>query len=217
MAVELRSGAGRGMPAMVLDGVEKLETVIECATPIDLNFVDRYEAIRPVRPRLREEFEDKRSELILQERSVLPGPQAAALAAAAHLWVDVEYVVPNRGEQEEGNQIDMQKGTRVFFGFGDKALPRNSPIGSVRILYDTHAASRNLRFGNNSMDKLDLPIPGMEGPPTYSHQTLLFTRESRHTFRLTVGTAADVATWRAKSEAAGTLFEMRSGRKYGVF
>jgi hypothetical protein len=27
--------------------------------------------------------------MILQERSVLPGIEAAALAAAAHLWVDV--------------------------------------------------------------------------------------------------------------------------------
>ena len=107
---------------MVLDGVGELEKVIDCATRIDLDFVDRYEAIRPTRPRLSEEFEDNRSELILQERSVLPGPQAAALAAAAHLWVEVEYVVPNRGKHEEGNQIDMQRGTRVFFGFGDGAV-----------------------------------------------------------------------------------------------
>ena len=217
MAVQLRSVAGRGIPAMVLDGVGELEKVIDCATRIDLDFVDRYEAIRPTRPRLSEEFEDNRSELILQERSVLPGPQAAALAAAAHLWVEVEYVVPNRGKHEEGNQIDMQRGTRVFFGFGDGALPRNSPIGSVRILYETHAASRNLRFGNNSMDKLDLPIPTVEGPTTYSNQTLLFTRESSNSFRLTVGTSGDVATWKAKSKAAGTLFAMRSGREFGVF
>jgi HKD family nuclease len=217
IAVQLRSAAGRGVPATVLDGVDELETVIKCATPIDLDFVDRYEAIRPVKPRLPEKFEDKRSEMILQERSVLPGPQAAALAAAAHLWVEVEYVVPNRGKEEEGNQIDMQRGTRGFFGFGDKALPRNSPIGSVRILYDTHAASRNLRFGNNSMDKLDLPIPKVEGPSSYSNQTLLFTRESSNSFRLTVGTAGDVAKWKAKSKAAGTLFKMRSGREFGVF
>src|SRR5205807_1645751 len=116
-----------------------------------------------------------------------------------------------------GNQIDMQRGSRVFFGFGDKTLPKNTAIGTVQIVYDKHSAFRNLRFGNNSMDKLDLPIPGVEGPPSYREQTLLFTRESPGTFRLTVGTPIDIAKWKVKSNAAGTLFTMRSGRKFGVF
>lgn len=216
MAVQLRSAAGSGVPAMVLDGVDALDKVIECATPIDLSFVDRYEAMRPGRPTLPEEFEDKRSEMILQDNAVLPGPKAAALSATAHLWIETTKGWRNRGD-DEGNQIDMQKGTRVFFGFGDVALPKNSPIGSVRILYETHSASRNLRFGDNSMDKLDLPIPCEEGPPTYKNQTLLFTRETGTSFRLTVGTSDDIASWKGKSKAAGALFSMRGGREYGVF
>ena len=191
--------------------------MIETATVVDDDFVDRYSKVRPPSPDLREEFEDVRTDLILQEDAEIPGEQAAALAAASHFWVEIRYVVPNRGRHEEGNQIDLQKGSRVFFGFGDMRLSRNSPIGSIHILYSAHSGIRNLRFGNNSMDKLDLPIPGLEGPPSYRDQTLLFTRKSARSYRLTVGTRTEVAGWRSRSRAAGTLYQMRGGRAFGVF
>lgn len=205
------------IPPSMNDGLAELELSVAAATVIDDAFVDRYEAIRPPRPTLPAEPEDTRADLILQDRAVIPPTQSAALAAADHLWIDIEYVVANRGRNQEGNQIDMQRGTRVFFGFGDAALARNSPIGSVRVLYQTHSGMRNLRFGNNSMDKLDLPIPALEGPPTYQNQTLLFARETPTSFRLSVGDAPEIATWKARSRAAGTLFRMQSGREFGVF
>ncbi|MEK6299559.1 MAG: hypothetical protein AABO41_02460 [Acidobacteriota bacterium] len=205
------------LPPAISNGLVELEKVIAWATVVDAAFIDRYAAIRPAVPSLSEEFEDKRADLILQEKAVIPPAQAAALIAAAHFWIDIDYVVPNRGKDQEGNQIDMQRGSRLFFGFGDGALAKNSHIGSVSIRYGTHAAARNLRFGNNSMDKLDLPIPDVEGPPSYGNQTLLFTRESPTTFRLRLGTPADIAAWKTESEAAGTLFKMQSGREFGVF
>lgn len=208
---------GASLPASLSTGLVGLEEVVTQATVIDESFIDRYAAIRPAKPSLPEEFEDERTDQILQEQPVIPATASASLAAADHFWIDIEYVVENRGKYEEGNQIDMQRGSRVFFGFGDKTLPRNSPIGTVRILYDAHSASRNLRFGNNSMDKLDLPIPGVEGPATYSGQTLLFTREGPRSFRLSVGSAAEIKKWKDASRAAGTLFAMRSGREFGVF
>lgn len=217
-AISARWHSGtRMLPAAVLKGLDELEEVVSWATVIDDDFIDRYSAIRPPAPVLPEEFEDRRVDLILQERSVIPAAMAVALAAAEHFWIEIEYVVPNRGRREEGNQIDMPRGSRVFFGFGDKALPKNSPIGSIRILYGEHSAYRNLRFGNNSMDKLDLPIPGVEGPPSYRDQTLLFTRETPSTFRLTIGTLAEQETWKARSRAIGSLYAMRSGREFGVF
>lgn len=216
MSVFAQTSAGR-LPASIAAGLDDLEAVVSFATAIDANFIDRYEAIRPSAPSLPEDFEDQRADAILQERPVIAPTMSAALAAASNFWIDIEYVVANRGTYEEGNQIDMQRGSRVFFGFGDQALPRNSPIGSVRILYGTHSASRNMRFGNNSMDKLDLPIPGSEGPPSYSGQTLLFTRESPTSYRLSVGTPAEIVTWKAKSQAARTSYAMRSGREFGVF
>jgi len=175
------------------------------------------EAIRPAAPRLHEDFEDKRSEKILQEQAVIPSDEAAALASANNLWLEIDYVVENRGRGEEGNQIDLKRGTRVFFGFGDGPLPKNSPIGTVRIRYGSYSTSRNLRFGNNQMDKLDLPIPGQEGPSTYRDQTLLFTREPDGSFRMTVGTPEEITNWKTRSRTMGTSFQMRSGRAYGVF
>jgi len=198
-------------------GIDEISIVVASAPRIDEDFVDRYEAIRPPSPRLREDFEDKRAERILQEQAVIPSDEAAALASADNLWVEIDYVVENRGRHEEGNQIDLKRGTRVFFGFGDGPLPRNSPIGTVRIRYGSYSASRNLRFGNNQMDKLDLPIPGQEGPPSYRNQTLLFSREPDGSYRMTVGKPEEITNWRNRSLTRGTSFQMRSGRAYGVF
>ena len=113
-----------GVPAGIAAGLESLHTMLESTPTIDEDFVDRYAAIRPARPSLPEE--DRRSEHILQDRSAIAAVEAAALARASGLWVQVDYVVPNRGPNEEGNQIDLKRGTRVFFGFGDGAL-RGTP------------------------------------------------------------------------------------------
>ena len=209
---------GATVPPSLRLGLQSLESSVANATVVDEAFIDRYAAARPARPVIPEEFiEDERTKQILHDNPVLPPDMSASLAAASHFWIDIEYVVPNRGRHEEGNQIDMQRGSRVFFGFDDSTLPRNSPIGSVRISFGTHSASRNLRFGNNMMDKLDLPIPDVEGPPSYGEKTLLFTRENAGTFRITVGTTADISNWKSLSRSAGTLYSMRSGREFGVF
>lgn len=209
--------ASDNLASSLSTGLNELATVVDEATAVDASFVNRYAAIRPARPTLLEEFEDVRADQILQENPVIPATRSASLAAASNFWIDIEYVVPNRGKNEEGNQIDMQRGSRVFFGFGDHRLPRNSPIGSVQIMYEGHSAPRNLRFGNNQMDKLDLPIPGSEGPPSYSHQTLLFTLEAPGRYRLSVGSPATIADWKRRSELAGTRFSMQGGREFGVF
>lgn len=198
-------------------GIDQLAEVYGGATPVDEEFVGRYEVIRPARPVLPEVFEDVRTDTILQPNAVIPAVESAALAAAGNLWIDVVYVVANRGPHQEGNQIDLKRGTRVFFGFGDSSLPRNSPIGTVLIRYGGHAAERNLRFGNNHMDKLDLPIPVQEGPPTYQTTTLLFTRAADGSFTLEVGTSPEIRKWKATSRNQATHFQMRSGREYGVF
>src|SRR5207249_2488847 len=110
------------------------------ATRIDKDFVDRYAAARPATPPPAEDPENAdQVNQISQPQPEIPITKAAALAAAPHLWVDIEYVVSNRGPREEGNQIDLQRGTRVFFGFGDGKLPKNRPIGSVTIQYGSHS------------------------------------------------------------------------------
>lgn len=219
VSVELTpSSATEHLPPDILQGVLALEQTISEAARIDQSFIDRYDLIRQRLPRIENEFfEDPRANLILQDRPTIDLSEAISLASAQNLWVDIEYVVQNRGANEEGNQIDLKRGTRVFFGFGDASLSKNSPIGTVQIRFGSHAAARNLRFGNNSMDKLDLPIPVMEGPPSYKNQTLLFTKASDGTFTLTLGTQTDIGKWKQKSREANSLFTMRSGREYGVF
>jgi HKD family nuclease len=199
-------------------GLDDLASLIDAATPIDLNFVARYEAIRPRSPSLPEEFEWPQTKLILQTNAVIPADQSAALAGADHLWVVVEKESKNRGRTREGNQIDMKKGTRVFFGIGDADVPKNSPLGTVLIRYGQHSASRNLRYGNNSMDKIDLPIPDQEGPPSYRNQTLLFSRQPDGSFRLDLGSSDQIRQWKETSDRRGTRFHMERGtREFGVF
>jgi HKD family nuclease len=207
-----------GTTASLNQGALDCSAVFDAATRIDAPFIARYAAIRPASVSPAEDPENlDQVQLISQDRAEIPITMAAALAAVPHLWVDVEYVVANRGRRVEGNQIDLQRGTRVFFGFGDARLSPNSPIGSVRIEYKGHTAVRNLRFGHNKMDKLDLPIPVQEGPATYKRQTLLFTRKSDGVFQLQVGSPSDIANWKAKSSAQDTLFKMKGGREFGVF
>jgi hypothetical protein len=73
-----------------------------------------------------------------------------------------------------------------------------------------------MRFGNNYMDKLDLPIPGIDGPPSYEDSVLRFEREPDGAFRLSLGTPSEVRRWKRSSERAGTLLTMRGGRQWGV-
>jgi HKD family nuclease len=144
-------------------------------------------------------------------------PSSLVLASAAFLWVEVRYVVENLGPGRPGNQIDLQRGTRVFFGLGVGTVPTNTPLGTVRISAGGELVDCNMRFGNNQMDKLNLPIPGVETPATYGNQTLLFRRRPDGTYDLSVGTQEDVAEWKARSTAQASIYEMRGGREYGVF
>ena len=52
-------------------------------------------------------------------------------------------------------------------------------VPAVTIKYDSHPARRNVRFGNNQMDKLDLPIPGSEVLARISHVSLVSRKLDR--------------------------------------
>lgn len=138
--------------------------------------VDEYRTtrrrVRP--PRRRVSFENRSEDASsrvqeLESRLHFDYPRVAELMAAGRLWVEIAYVVANRGVGVAGNQVDLAAGTRAFFWLNPARRPRNTPLGSVRIRYGTHDAIRNVRFGNNQMDKLDLPIPGTDGPASYEN------------------------------------------------
>jgi hypothetical protein len=193
-----------------------LDQIWEGATEPDAELLRRYAVCRRRRP---PQAEDDGSAARKFERSYVEQTfeQTAAFATASHLWVDAGYVVQNRGGGRPGNQIDLPRGTRAFFGFSGKKISRNTILGEVRIQYETHVSTTHMRFANNSMDRLNLPIPGEAGPPRYDDAWLLFERLGYSTFRLAVLDARQLRAAKRRSSEQGSLLEMRSGRQYGVY
>lgn len=156
----------------------------------------------------------------LERRRGLTAEMLVQLRMAPSLWIEAGNLHENRGTGLPGNQLMMSPMTRVFFGFPASDLPRDTLVGHVFIQFEKDRVERSLRFSNNSMDVLSLPIPGQEGPDAYDREVLLFTKSTDRTgthFVLRLGGASDRTSWRKRSERLGTSFEMTSGRKWGVF
>lgn len=199
-----------------IEEIKHMEALIDMATPINETMIRKYAKKRP-KKQLRSEDDSPPVKRLVEQAPEVPLTKAVALASGQSLWVEVDYVVENRGKGLPGNQIDLQRGSRVFFGFGVGQVPANTLLGSVRIIYGSNAIDCHMRFGNNLMDKLNLPVPGVEGPPDYKNKTLLFKRQADGAFLLRVGSSTDAKEWEKISRTQGTLYEMQSGRKYGVF
>ena len=199
----------------------RFDEVWDAATEVDDDLLERYEkAWRSARRRkLPPEQEQPGSvKQISQTRAAKP-EFAAALRAAPNLWIETGNMYTNLATV--GNQLDMKRGTRTFFGFANRP-PEGSEtaIGTIQLGYRGNSAvERNLRFGQNSMDKLDLPVPGTGGAPdSYANETLLFERCADGTFRFRIGKATEIAHWRKLSQAQGSDFKMQgSPRRFGVF
>ncbi len=190
-------------------------TFTDAFTPTE-SFIRRYAEVRPMRIRRTEDDSDQ-VQKVVTPRSDLALYENAVLATAKNLWADVDYVVPNRGRGRPGNQIDLPRGSRVFFGFDAKRVPKNTVLGAVALRHSGGQSTCHMRFGDNSMDKLNLPVPEDLGLPAYEHNSLLFTREANGTYSMVVQRSSRRAGWRAKSIEQGTLLQMRGGRQYGVF
>lgn len=149
------------------------------------------------------------------------GDLAVQLANAKALWVEVDTLYKNLGPTKPGNQLDLPRGTRVFFGFPSPTVSVNTVLGYIELQAEGHSAFRkSVRFGNNSMDKVNLPVPDSEGPATYDHKILMFERQppsatgvSRFTVRL--GNKNDLKKWKAAATTPVDL-TMSSGRNYGL-
>ena len=140
------------------------------------------------------------------------------LRVCRHLWIEAGNVTRNLGLDRPGNQLMMQRNTRVFFGFAAADLKRDSLIGNVSIWFDAYRRpDRTLRFSNNLMDVLTLPVPGQEGPEEYDRKTLHFERIGVREFRLTIGRPADVRRWKKRSASIAGGFSMKSSRRWGVY
>ena len=154
-------------------------------------------------------------------RRGLSEKQLRQLRACRHLWIEAGKLHANRGPGMAGNQLMLSAFTRVFFGFPATEVPRDTLMGHVRIEFQGHErADCSLRFSNNSMDVLTLPIPGTEGPLRYDGETLVFEEVADSAgvkYILRIASAPDRRAWRHQSRRVSGDFKMRSGREWGVF
>lgn len=138
------------------------------------------------------------------------------LRVCRHLWIEAGNVTRNRGPNVPGNQLMMKRNARVFFGFAARDLPTDTSIGTVAIELDGEWwHDRPLRFSNNSMDVLTLPVP--EQGESYDQQTLHFEQVGVRAFKLTIGNKADSRRWRRRSQSVEGNLRMKSGRLWGVY
>ena len=152
------------------------------------------------------------------KRGQLRPEELRKLRVCRNLWISAGNLHRNLGPGRAGNQLMLKRNSRVFFGFPARDLPKDSAVGSVAIRFG--GASRrgcSLRFSNNSMDVLTLPVPGTEGPQAYDQRVLHFEEIGVREFLLTIGAADDVRNWKRRSESIGGEFQMQSGRQWGVY
>lgn len=140
------------------------------------------------------------------------------LKVCSHLWIEAGQLTRNRGPKRPGNQLMMKRNSRIFFGFSPADVPQNSPLGSITVRYGNDIRPDcPMRFSDNSMDVLTLPVPGDGGPDAYDGKTLHFERVDIRTFVLTIGGGRDTNQWRRRSVAVKGAYAMKSGRRWGVY
>ena len=148
----------------------------------------------------------------------LNGAQLRMLRVCPNLWIHAGRLHKNRGPRQAGNQLMLKRNSRVFFGFAARDLVPDSAIGHVSVTYDgRERRDCSLRFSNNAMDVLTLPIPGNGGPVAYDEEVLRFRRTGVRRFELVVGGNGDSQGWRRNSERSDGAFLMGSGRAWGVY
>ncbi len=176
--------------------ISTLEALWDAAAPM-ANVIDAYEAQYP---------------LVSQPVVSAAGAQGAATTL---FWIDVGYVTKNRGEERPGNQFDLPRGSHVYLGLDEVYdPPLNSVLGDLKIKTPAgEAVERRLRFGNNAMEKLTLPIPEQHGYECYDGKILTFERTGDEV-QLEAFEYDDF--FRSYGAHISSCQEMQSGRKYGT-
>lgn len=151
-------------------------------------------------------------------RNALDPDDLRKLRTCKHFWIEAGNLHENLGQGKPGNQLMLTRMTRVFFRFQAQDLERDTFVGYVRVEYDKKIKNDcALRFSNNSMDVVSLPIPGDGGPEKYDQENLLFEKQSSDVFLLSIGSSRDKNRWISYSKKIDGYHEMTSGRKWGVF
>lgn len=188
------------------------------ADPATPDFLEQYEKLRRrYRPRVR----DRRGPVPPRK---LPVPVAQMRAFAQWeksrcFWIETGNLYKNRGKNSPGNQLDARRGTRVYFGFPYRDVQRDTKLGEVKMRFGSKQpqADRSIWFGNNSMDKIHLPVPGTFGPARYDNSVVHFRRIAPGEFAVSLGTRRTAAAWRRKSQQQGLADRLGRKRRFGFY
>ena len=178
--------------------ISTLEEIWEGATPLE-NVVDEYER--------------QYAEVSLPRISTLE--PAHLVGTTTLFWIDVGYVTKNRGIDRPGNQFDLPKGSHVHLGVEEVRNPElNSTLGDLRIRTPHgEVVERRLRYGNNSMEKLTLPIPEQYGYQCYDGKILTFKLEGDE---VVLEAFEHEDFFQIYGMHISSCNEMQSGRKFGT-
>lgn len=188
----------------------------DAAEPLTRPLLAQYRAVRPIRPKEDNTFAVRSfASAAPREVDAYPGVD---WAHARCFWIETQELYHNRGQGRAGNQLDSKRGTRVFFGFRPRSVPRNTVLGQITLQYGGRPPRLcSVRFGNNSMDKINLPIPEDDGPENYDNTVVHFERVGPRRFRVTLGAPREARIWRGLSTAQGMQYELAGGRGFGFY
>lgn len=174
-----------------------MERVWENATPLE-NIIDDYQ--------------QRYREITLPRVNALDGANQNVLRT---FWIDVGYVTKNRGVGRPGNQFDLPRGAHVYLGLEEVLNPAlNSTLGELKIRTLTgDIVERRLRYGNNAMEKLTLPLPEQYGYQCYDGKILTFRTEGDEVL---LETFEHDDFFKAYGTHISSCVEMQSGRRYGT-
>lgn len=178
--------------------IDTLEELWHQATPVE-DVIDLYE----------ENYS------IFSQPTLSPQRESALDNEPSVFWIDVGYVTRNRGINRPGNQFDLPRGAHVYLGLLEVENPElNSNLGLIKIrAINGEVIERNLRFGNNSMEKLTLPLPEQYGYGAYDGKILTFELVDDEV-KLDAFEHEDF--FRIYGDSINSFQEMNSGRRYGT-
>ena len=198
-----------------IDQLAVLETLALAQPKASETLLNNYERLRPSAPPVRTEIEAvPRS---YSSRGEIHPVHFRALRTTRCLWTETRKIVENLGPGKPGNQIDLKRGVRVFFGSTVPVdAPLNTPLGTVKTMSGSGIETCNMRYGDNGMDKLNLPLPGNGNPPKYDFAFILWERIAGGLFKLHF--LKDGKPWIRTSKREGTIFKYSGGwRSWGFF
>lgn len=148
-------------------------------------------------------------------RQQLSTTQIRQLRTLDHLWIDAGSLGANLGRGIPGNQLDMKRFTRAYFRAPVENVAPNTIIDRITLVWNgSRYDERTLKFGDNEMDKLNVPPVGSRGDQFYRGKTLLFTRQPDGAFGFDVGDDSQKRRWKARSREV--VYKV-GRREWGLF